>query len=157
MKKTLLFLGLFILALTTIISCKDSESESNNNASSNETNATTIGDHKYKINSAMIFADEFENEIELSFYCDDLLFTIDLEGYMVLPTGTFEITREGRYTAEADMLFHDYAYDVTGALTISESSDVISVTISGNAYKDREPKRFSMTFQGDFVDVVEMK
>ena len=157
MKKTLLFLGLFILTLTTMISCKDSESGSNNNVSGNETNTITIGNREYKINSAMIFADEFENEIELSFYCDDLLFTIDLEGYLVLPTGTFELAREGRYTAEADMLFHDYDYDVTGAMTISESSDVISVIISGNAYKDREPKRFSMTFLGDFVDVVELK
>ena len=146
MKKTLLFLGLFILALTTTLtSCNNSD---NNDGHNDSDNHITIGDRHYRINSAFVVADEIDKETELSFYCDDLLFTIDLEGQGKLPTGTFELTREGRYTAEVDMLFHDYDYEITGALTISESSDIIVITISGDAYKDRASKKFSMSFKG---------
>lgn len=147
MKKTLLFLGLFILTLTaTLTSCNNSENNDGNDISDNH---ITIGDHFYRINSAFIVADDIDKETELSFYCDDLLFTIDLEGHGKLPTGTFEITREGRYTAEADMFFHNYDYEISGALTISESSDIIVITISGNAYKDRASKKFSLSFKGN--------
>lgn len=144
MKKTLLFLGLFILALT-MTSCNNSD---NNDGNDDYGNHITIGDRAYHINSAFVVADEIDKETELSFYCDDLIFSIDLEGHGKLPTGTFEITREGRYTAEAEMLFHNYDYEITGALTISETSDIIVITISGDAYKDRASKKFSMSFKG---------
>lgn len=145
MKKTILFLGLFILALTTALtSCNEPEPEG-----SNSNNAITIGNDIHEITSAMFVADEFEKDVEITFFTNDFVFNIELDGYDKIPTGTFELTREGRYTAEADMLFHDYDYEITGALTISESSNVITVTISGDAYKDRASKKFSLNFQGE--------
>lgn len=155
MKKTLLILGLSILALTTTMtSCNKSEPESgqsgNNGGGETITNSTSIGNNVYEINSAIFVVDDNENDVELKFNCNDLEINIELDGYDNIPTGTFELTREGKYTAEADMLFQDYDYEITGALTISESSDVITVTISGDAYKDRGPEKFSLTFQGEF-------
>ncbi len=155
MKKTLLILGLFILALTTTMtSCNKSEPESgqgvNNGGGETITNSTSIGDNVYEINSAIFVVDNNENDVELKFNCNDLEINIELDGFDKIPTGTFELTREGKYTAEADMLFQDYDYEITGALTISESSDVITVTVSGDAYKDRGPEKFSLTFQGEF-------
>lgn len=149
MKKTFLLLGLFILSLTmAMTSCNDPEPE--NNGHNGTINSIIIGDDSYEIKSAVFVADESDNDAEMIFSCNDLVFNIDLEGYDKIPTGTFELTREGRYTAEADMLFHDYDYEVTGALTISESSNIISVTISGEAYKDRASKKFSLSYQGEF-------
>lgn len=146
MKKTHLFLGLIILALTTTLtSCNDRD---NDNGHDNTHNHIIIGDRSYSINAAFLTEDKHDKETEISFYCDDLLFTIDLEGYEKLPTGTFELTREGRYNAEADMLFHDYDYEITGSLTISETSDNVVITISGDAYKDRNTKKFSLSYKG---------
>ena len=155
MKKTLLILGLFILALTTTMtSCNEPEPESgqggNNGGNGTITNSTTIGDDVYEIISAVFVADENENDVELTFNCNDLEINIELDGFDKIPTGTFELTREGKYTAEADMLFQDYDYDITGALTISVSSNVITVTISGDAYKNRSSKKFSLSYQGEF-------
>lgn len=151
MKKTFLFLGLFILTLATAMtSCTKSNSENNNgsnNGSNNTKNTIIIGDEVYEINSAFYDNDD-DDDIELIFTCNDLIFDIELDDYAQIPTGTFELTRDGRHTAEVDMLFHDYEYDVTGALTISQSEDVFTITITGDAYKDREVKKFSMTFQG---------
>lgn len=149
MKKTFLFLGLFILSLTmSLTSCNEPEVE--NNGTNASTNSIIIGNDLYEIKSAMFVADESDKAVEMIFSCNDLVFNIDLEGYDKIPTGTFELTLEGRYTAEADMIFHDYDYEVTGALTISESSNIISVTISGEAYKDRASKKFSLSYQGEF-------
>lgn len=158
MKKTFL-LGLFILALTTLMtSCNKSNSENNssnngsNNGSGSTSNIIIIGNDVYQINSA--FYDDDDDDIELTFTCNDLIFDIDLDNYDKIPTGTFEITHDGRHTAEVEMLFHDYEYDVTGALTISQSDDVFTITITGVAVEDYIQLPFSCTYEGRLVEMM---
>lgn len=157
MKKTFL-LGLFILALTTLMtSCNKSNSENNssnngsNNGSGSTSNIIIIGNDVYQINSA--FYDD-DDDIELTFTCNDLIFDIDLDNYDKIPTGTFEITHDGRHTAEVEMLFHDYEYDVIGALTISQSDDVFTITITGVAVEDYIQLPFSCTYEGRLVEMM---
>ena len=152
MKKTLLTLGLFILSLTmSLTSCKKDKNDEPNLTE----NSITISNDVYPIKSAYLIVDEFENEVDLKFYCDELDFTIDLDGYKELPDGTFELKREGKYTAEADMRYSDKDYDVTGSLTISRTDEIFNITVIGDAYKDRAAKDFTLSYKGEISSAVD--
>ena len=103
----------------------------------------------------LLIVDEFENEVDIKFYCDELDFTIDLDGYKELPDGTFELKREGKYTAEADMRYSDKDYDVTGSLTISRTDEIFNITVIGDAYKDRAAKDFTLSYKGEISSAVD--
>lgn len=152
MKKTLLTLGLFILTLTmSLTSCKKDKTGEANLTD----NSITIDEEVYPIKTVLLIVDEFENEADVKFNCEELEFTIDLNGHKELPDGTFELTREGKYTAEVDMRYSDKDYDVTGSLTISKTDDIFAVTIIGDAYKDRAPKDFTLSYQGKITLAVD--
>ena len=147
MKKTFKLMGLLLLSLTmTLTSCGDKGP-----APANEDNSIVLGDDLYKITSARCVADISDYEAELIFYCNELILTIELEGQTDAAVGAYELLHEGRYTAEIDMVGSDKDYDVTGTLAISreETDNVYSITISGEAYKDRAPRYFSMVYQGE--------
>lgn len=118
-------------------------------------NSITIGNDVYPIKSAFLIVDELENEVDVKFNCDELDFSIDLNGHKELPISTIELTREGKYTADADMRYSDVDYDVTGSLTISKTNETFNVTIIGDAYKDRAPKDFTLSYQGEITLTVD--
>lgn len=153
MKKTLIYLGLFILTLTmSLTSCKEKGENDEPNLTDN---SITIGKDVYPIKSAYLIVDELENEVDVKFNCEELEFSIDLNGHKELPSGTIELTREGKYTADVDMRYSDKDYDVTGALTISKTNEIYNMTIIGDAYKDRTPKDFTLSYQGEISSTVD--
>lgn len=135
----------------SLTSCKKDKNDEPNLTE----NSITISNDVYLIKSAYLIVDEFENEVDIKFYCDELDFTIDLDGYKELPDGTFEIKREGKYTAEADMRYSDKDYDVTGSLTISRTDEIFNITVIGDAYKDRAAKDFTLSYKGEISSAVD--
>ena len=149
MKKTLFIAGLFILALaTSLTSCN---LRGGNDDPALTENSITLGKDVYPITSALLIVDKFENEVDVKFNCDELEFTIDLNGLSTLPVGTLELNRNGKYTAEAETRYSDKDYDVTGNLTVSETSDIFDITVIGKAYRDRGPKDFTLSYKGNLT------
>lgn len=147
MKKAFYLMGLLFLSITmTLTSCNQKDS-----APANEGNSIVLGDDLYNITSARSVIDNSDNEVDLILYCNELTLSIDLDGQNEVAVGVYDLLREGRYTAEVDMNSSDKDYDVTGTLAISkvETDNVYSITISGEAYKDRAPLYFSMVYQGE--------
>ena len=130
----------------TLTSCNQNDS-----APENEGNSIVLGDDMYNITSALCTVENHESEVDITFYCNDLSLSIELKGEKELAVGVYELAREGRYTGEIDFYSSDKDYDVTGTLAISkaETDNVYSITISGEAYKDRAPLYFSMVYQGE--------
>ena len=145
MKKTFYLMGLLLLSLTmTLTSCnKDQTTE-------NEGNSIVLGDDMYSITSALCTVDNPESEVDLTFYCNDLSLSIELKGEKELAVGVYELTREGRYTGEIDFYSSDKDYDATGTLAIGETTDgVYTITLSGEALKDRGGRYLSLVYQGE--------
>lgn len=144
MKKTFYLMGLLLLTIAmTLTSCDKPVPET-------KENTIVLGDDVYQINSAISIADNSDNDVELVFYCNDITLSVDLEGYKDVAVGVYDLAREGRYTAEVDVLGSDRDFDVTGTLAISiDENNLYNITISGEAYKDRGPRYFSMIYQGE--------
>ena len=146
MKKTFYLMGLLLLSLTmSLTSCSEK-----NTAPENEGNSIVLGDDMYSITSAICTVDNPESEVDLTFYCSDLSFSIELKGEKELAVGVYELSREGRYTGEIDFYNSDREYDATGTLAISETTDgVYTITLSGEAFKDRVGRYLSLVYQGE--------
>lgn len=139
-------MGLLLLSLTmSLTSCSEKDY-----APENEGNSIVLGDDMYSITSALCTVDNPESEVDLTFYCSDLSLSIELKGEKELAVGVYELTREGRYTGEIDFYNSDRDYDATGTLAISETTDgVYTITLSGEAFKDRGGRYLSLVYQGE--------
>lgn len=147
MKKTFYLMGLLLLSLTmSLTSCNNKDS-----APENEGNSIVLGDDMYNITSALCTVDNPESEVDLTFYCSDLSLSIELKGEKELAVGVYELTREGRYTGEIDFYSSDRDYDATGTLAISidETGSIYTITLSGEAFKDRGGRYLSLVYQGE--------
>ena len=117
MKKTFLFLGLFILSLSTILtSCNNEPDEvilTNN--------VITIGDAISPITSVSSKTEDKDTFIIVDTDAIELVFEFD--NNESIPLGNIELTLNGSNTAEITMLWSGVEYILTGNLSMSKSND----------------------------------
>jgi hypothetical protein len=128
MKKTFLFLGLFILSLSTILtSCNNEPDEvilTNN--------VITIGDAISPITSVSSKTEDKDTFIIVDTDAIELVFEFD--NNESIPLGNIELTLNGSNTAEITMLWSGVEYILTGNLSISMSNDTYTLNAVGNAF-----------------------
>ena len=131
MKRAFLFIGLFILSLSTVLtSCDNNEPDEVILTN----NVITIGDAISPITSVSSKTEDKDTFIIVDTDAIELIFEFD--NNESIPLGNIELTLNGNNTAEITMLWSGVEYVLTGNLNISKSNDTYTLNAVGNAFSD---------------------
>ncbi len=154
MRKSLLLLSVITFLLMLLTDCSNAKGDfqgSENQYVATE-NYINIGENNFPIKSVFSITEENTTKIYIKAY--DINLTIELDDYRNVPVGVFELTNDGKYTAEAEMIGTEFECDLIGSLTIEKDGDIYSVTASGYAFVNRTHVPFSLDFDGT-IDATE--
>ena len=150
MKNKFVSLSAVILSLSMILSgCNNMNYKDDLTANNEMTveNNIIIGENNFCIDSAVCMLDDDDTEINLRSVDVGVYFEFDHQD--TIPSGEFELSLDGLYTAEAMILGTDLDYDLTGLLSIEFINDSLcSLTASGNAFVDRASVPYSINYKG---------
>lgn len=129
MKRAFLFIGLFILSLSTVLtSCDNNEPDEVILTN----NVITIGDAVSPITSVSSKTEDKNTFIIVNTDAIELIF--EFNNNESIPLGNLELTLYGDNTAEMTMLGSEVEYILTGNLNISKSNDTYTLNAVGNAF-----------------------
>lgn len=150
-KRFLLLIGALLSFSLMMINCSKRTGDVNLNANDNVVieNIVNIGDNEFPIN--IVFGVVKDNDIDINISTEDMSVVITLDNHDIIPTGSFELKTDGRYTAGAAMIGTELRYDLTGSLTIVSSDTVYSLKASGNASVGRAVVPFTIDYKGEIV------
>lgn len=150
-KRFLLLIGALLSFSLMMINCSKRTGDVNLNANDNVVieNIVNIGDNEFPIN--IVFGVVKDNDIDINISTEDMSVVITLDNHDIIPTGSFELSTDGRYTAEAEMIGTELRYDLTGSLTIVSSDTLYSIKSSGNAAVGRATVPFTIDYKGEIV------
>lgn len=150
MKKTILFIGLFILTLSTLLTSCDEDRPIGEIQSDN---VITMGDVISPITSISSKSDN--NDTYIIVNTETMNVVLKFKDKKEIPTGTFKLSLDGDNEAVVNMIYSGIEYDLIGNISISLSKNIYTINLYGNAFNSLYPYiQFTLDYHGMIGDSI---